>query len=103
MLNPSRAAIAGVKWSAISQFGRRILSLVTNIVLARLLAPSDFGLVAMAAVVLGFMEMFRDLGTGSAVVRHQDLSPTAISSVFWLNAAFGASTTIVLMLAAPLF
>jgi O-antigen/teichoic acid export membrane protein len=97
-----RSAISGIKWSAISLFARRGLSLVTTIVLARLLAPADFGLVAMAAVVIGFIEMFKDLGTAAAVIQRKNLSQGLLASIFWLNAGFGLAAAMVLYLLAPL-
>ncbi len=97
-----RSAISGVKWSSISDFGRRALSLLTTIILARLLAPADFGLVAMAAVVLGFIELFKDLGTATAVIQRKDTTQALLASVFWLNAAFGLAAAMVLYLLAPL-
>jgi PST family polysaccharide transporter len=97
-----KSAISGVKWSSISHFGRRGLSLLTTIILARLLAPADFGLVAMAAVVIGFIELFKDLGTATAVIQRKDLSQGLLASVFWLNAGFGLAAAIVLFLLAPL-
>jgi len=81
---------------------RRVLGLVANIVFARLLEPGDFGLVAMAGVMLGFIEIFKDLGTGSAVVRAKSLDERLLSSVFWLNCAFGVAMTILVILLSPL-
>jgi PST family polysaccharide transporter len=97
-----KAAISGVKWSAVSHLGRRVLSLITTIILARLLAPSDFGLVAMAAVVIGFIELFQDLGTASAAIQRKDPSQSLLASMFWLNAGFGLAATLVLYFASPL-
>jgi PST family polysaccharide transporter len=97
-----KAAISGVKWSAVSHFGRRGLSLLTTIVLARLLAPSDFGLVAMAMVVIGFIELFQDLGTATAAIQRKAPSQALLASLFWLNAAFGLAATLVLYFVSPL-
>lgn len=97
-----KSAISGVKWSAISLLGRRSLSILTTIVLARLLAPSDFGLVAMAAVVVGFIELFQDLGTSSAAIQRKDPSQALLASMFWLNAGFGLAAMLTLFLASPL-
>jgi O-antigen/teichoic acid export membrane protein len=96
-------ATTGVKWSSASHFGRRALSLATNIVLARLLAPSDFGLVGMAAVVIGFVEVFRDMGTAAAIIQRPKVSELLLSSIFWINAVFGCLAMAVLLLVAPLF
>jgi O-antigen/teichoic acid export membrane protein len=97
-----KAAISGVKWSAISHFGRRALSLLTTIVLARLLAPSDFGLVAMAMVVIGFIELFQDLGTATAAIQRKAPSQALLASLFWLNVAFGLAATLALYFVSPL-
>jgi len=97
-----KSAISGIKWSSISLFARRGLSLLTTIVLARLLAPADFGLVAMAAVVIGFIELFKDLGTATAVIQRKDPSQALRASMFWLNAGFGVAAMLVLYLASPL-
>ncbi|HKQ25250.1 MAG TPA: MOP flippase family protein [Burkholderiales bacterium] len=97
-----RTAISGVKWSSISHFGRRGLSLLSTIILARLLAPADFGLVAMAAVAIGFIELFKDLGTATAVIQRKDPSQGLLASVFWLNVGFGLAAAMVLYLLAPL-
>jgi O-antigen/teichoic acid export membrane protein len=97
-----KSAISGVKWSAISNFGRRGLSLLTTIILARLLTPSEFGLVAMAAVMIGFIELFQDLGTATAVIQRKDPSQALLASMFWLNAAFGLAAMLALYFASPL-
>ena len=96
-------ATSGVKWSSVSHFGRRGLSLLTNIVLARLLVPADFGLLGMAAVVIGFVEVFRDMGTASAIIQRQNVSDDLLSSIFWVNAVFGCVAMVVLLLISPVF
>lgn len=93
--------VSGVKWVSVSTFGRRILALLANIVLAHLLAPGDFGLVAMAAVVLGFIEIFKDLGTGAAIIRQKELRDVQLSSIFWFNVGFGAIATLGAVVLAP--
>jgi len=94
-------AVSGIKWSAISQVGRQGTQLLTTVILARLLAPSDFGLVGMAMVVIGFINIFKDLGTAAAVIQRKELSEALLSSVFWLNAGFGLLAMIILFLIAP--
>jgi PST family polysaccharide transporter len=95
-------AVSGIKWSALSQFGRQGAQLITTVILARLLAPSDFGLVSMAMVVVGFVGIFKDLGTAAAVIQRKELSEALLSSIFWLNAGFGLLAMLVLFLLAPL-
>lgn len=94
--------VTGVKWIFASTMGKRLMALGANVVLARLLAPEDFGLVAMAGVVLGFVDLFRDLGTGAALVRQKEVRPSLQSSVFWLNLVFGLTMTGSMMALSPL-
>lgn len=93
--------VSGVKWTFASTMGKRVMALGANVILARLLAPEDFGLVAMAGIVLGFVDLFRDLGTGSALVRAKEVNPVLQSSVFWLNLLFGVTMTLSMMALSP--
>lgn len=93
--------VTGVKWTFASTMGKRFMALGANVILARLLAPEDFGLVAMAGVVLGFVDLFRDLGTGAALVRAKEVNPVLQSSVFWLNLAFGVTMMLLMMAMSP--
>jgi O-antigen/teichoic acid export membrane protein len=95
------SAASGVKWSTTSQAGRQVMQLASTIVLARLLSPSDFGLVGMAMVVIGFLALFKDLGTAAAVVYQRSLSDELLSSIFWANVVFGVMAAAVLFSTAP--
>lgn len=95
-------AVSAVKWSSVSQFGRQIVQLVTTAILARTLLPSDFGLMGMAMVVIGFLNVFRDMGTSSALIQRKDISNNLLSSVFWLNIGFGCLVSLVVYFLAPL-
>jgi PST family polysaccharide transporter len=91
-----------VKWTLLSYAVGRLLSLVSSILLARLLTPADFGLMAMATVIISFVDLFSNLGTAAAIIQQRTLSRELISSLFWLNVAFGVAVTAVLFLLAPL-
>ena len=97
-----QSVVSGIRWISVSTMGRRVLALVANVVFARLLLPADFGLVAMAGVLLGFIDIFKDLGTGTALVREKEADDKLLSSVFWLNCGFGALITALAVLLAPL-
>jgi len=77
------------------------MAFITSIVLARLLSPSDFGLMAMIWVVIGFAEVFADLGISSAIVQRKEVSPNLLSSLFWFNVLFGLFSMAAIFLAAP--
>jgi O-antigen/teichoic acid export membrane protein len=98
----AESAASGAKWSFVSVAGRRAITLLTTIVLARLLSPADFGLVAMAAVFINFIELLRDLGTGRAIVQVDAPGEDLLSSLFWLNLVLGVAAAAILIVFSPL-
>ncbi|HEX2086922.1 MAG TPA: oligosaccharide flippase family protein, partial [Solirubrobacteraceae bacterium] len=60
--------VRGMAWSYASYVGGRVLVLASTVVLARLLTPEDFGLVALALTVMALLEAFADLGVGHALI-----------------------------------
>ena len=68
----SRRAVGGFLWSAASFGASKIIVFVMTVVLARLLAPADFGLVAAGLSVAAFLEIALDFGVGSAVIYEQE-------------------------------
>ena len=93
---------SGIKWSVASQGVRQGMQFVTTAVLARLLSPSDYGLISMAMVVIEFQYLVRDLGTAKAVIRQRNLSEELLSSIFWVNVVFGFIAMLVIIAGAPL-
>ena len=71
-------------------------------ILARLLAPADYGLMAMVGVVLGFAGLFSDLGVNSAYVHRQQVTQEQRSSLFWFNVGVSAGVTGLLIALSPL-
>jgi len=78
-----------------------VLQTAIGIALARLLGPSDFGLVGMVTAVLNFALIFRDMGLSYATVQRKDLSEQELSNLFWLNIGFGACSTLAVAALAP--
>lgn len=81
--------IKGLKWSALAQVSRQIFQYLTTIILVGLISPNDFGLMAMAMVVIGLLDMFKDLGTSSAIIKEENPSSELKCSIFWVNISFG--------------
>jgi O-antigen/teichoic acid export membrane protein len=82
-------AVSGVKWSGFSMGAVTALQFITVAVLARLLSPSDFGLMGMIMVVVGFAQAFADMGLSNAVIYRQDVTDKHLFSFFWLNICIG--------------
>lgn len=70
--------------------------------MARLLAPEDFGLVAMATVVIGFANLLADFGLGSATVQRADLDDNIVSALFYVQLGIAGLLMLVVMATAPL-
>jgi O-antigen/teichoic acid export membrane protein len=98
----SQRATSGFAWSMFFQVSRQLLSVASVLVLARRVPPAAYGLMSMATVVTNFIDIFRDLGTGNALIREKEVSGELLSTVFWLNLALGAIlSTAVLALSTP--
>jgi O-antigen/teichoic acid export membrane protein len=93
--------ISGAKWSTVSRFGQQGLFFIVTIVLTRLLSPDAYGVLGMAMVVTGFINIFKDLGTSSALIQKKELSNSLISSIFWVNVLFGLLAMGIVILITP--
>ncbi|NEO79671.1 MAG: MOP flippase family protein [Moorea sp. SIO4G3] len=97
-----KQAKSGIKWSTVSQIGRQVMQFATTAILGRLLSPDDFGLLGMATIVIGFVGLFKDLGTSAAVIQKKHLSESLVHSIFWINVGFGLLGTIIIFVISPL-
>jgi O-antigen/teichoic acid export membrane protein len=95
-------AIRSVPWSLLSYAANKLIRVVAMAALARLLTPGDFGLVALAMVVIGALGVFADLGLGGVLVVRQDLDERGIGTVLTLILATAAIVTAVLAGLSPL-
>lgn len=77
------------------------LQFVTLAVLARFLSPSDFGLMGMIMVVIGFARVFADMGISNAIIHRQDATKDQLSSLYWLNIIAGIIVFFVVCFSAP--
>jgi O-antigen/teichoic acid export membrane protein len=93
----------GVAWVTSARLGSQIVQFAASIVLARLLAPSVYGLVAIVWTFTGFAFLFNDLGIGASLVQSKTVSEADASTAFLVNVAVGIGLTlIVLVLSQPL-
>lgn len=97
----SRRGALGAVYLGGAQLVRVILMLLSAIVIARLLSPSDYGVVAMAAPFVGFVGMFQDLGLGTAAVQTRTLSDDEATGLFWINTVASLTISVVLVALAP--
>lgn len=84
------AALRGTFWSAVQQMGDKGIQLPVLLVLARLLPPESFGLVALAVAYVEFVQLFLNQGLTAAIVQRDKLQREHLDSAFWGNIVFGA-------------
>jgi polysaccharide transporter, PST family len=98
----NRRSLRGGALAMISQGGNITTQVISTIVLARILLPEDFGLVAMVSAITGYVAIFVDLGTRDAVTQHPHLNSGEASALFWITAATGVMFALITALCAPL-
>lgn len=96
-----RLALRGGVASVAMQYGNGVLQILAAIVLARLLAPEDFGLVAIVTVLTSFAPMLIDFGLGDATTQRSKITRSQVSSLFWLNSGIGLAIALVVAASSP--
>ena len=94
-------AIKGVSWNLIEGFGLIGVKLCLGIILARLLTPEDYGLIAMVSVFFSIALVFIQSGFGSAYVQKKDVNAADANTVFYTNLIISIVLYVVLWFAAP--
>ncbi|MGD1913668.1 MAG: lipopolysaccharide biosynthesis protein [Rivularia sp. (in: cyanobacteria)] len=84
-----------------AQASKFILQMGSTVILARLLAPEDFGLIGMVAVVIGFAGLFKDLGLSTATIQKAQIDHEQVSTLFWINFAISCATALVVAVSSP--
>lgn len=98
----ARKTTRGIGWNYLSFGFAKALSFLSLSILAHMLTPDNFGVVAFAAVVINYLSVLRDLGLGAALVQRRDSIEAASNTVFTLNLLIGAVLTLITILGAPL-
>lgn len=81
-------------WDFFGKMATHGMGFVVSIFLARLLEPSDFGLIAMVMVIIGIASVFTDVGLGGALIQRRRVHPVHYSSVFYFNIFIGSFLTL---------
>lgn len=89
-------------WSALEQVAPQIVTFVVGIVLARLLEPSDFGLLGLLALFMGLATIFADSGMSLGLIQRKELTKDDETSVFAMNIVAGVVLALLLCLISPL-
>jgi PST family polysaccharide transporter len=95
-------AIQGGVLTYISRIINFIIQMAGTVILARLLVPEDFGLIAMVTSLNGILFQLRDIGLSDAVIQAPKIDQRQLSTLFWINALFNSCLSLVIVAASPL-
>lgn len=98
---PQNKAIKGVLWSAIERFSVQGIQFILSIIIARLVMPSEYGLIAMLTIFLAIAQCFIDSGFGNALIQKQNRTETDYSTVFYFNIVVALVFYFILYISAP--
>ncbi|MFH1754544.1 MAG: oligosaccharide flippase family protein, partial [Candidatus Latescibacterota bacterium] len=92
-----RRSVRGGAVTIGNQAAKLLLTMGSTAIIARILTPDDFGVIAMVLAIIGFIAIFKDLGLAMATVQRNDISHRQVSTLFWINV--GVSLLIALIMA----
>lgn len=98
----ARSAGRGVLWQFVGAIWMIIIQLGSSIVLARVLFPRDYGIIGLAALAKGMIQLIGSLGTTSGVIAKKDLSQEDLSTAFWIEVATYSFLFVLSFIIAPL-
>ena len=90
--------LSGVFYTAIAKYSGIIISLIVMAILARLLSPDDFGIVAIATVFINFFNIFTNIGISSAIVQNKELTLQDINNIYMFTLWIGVALSILFFL-----
>ena len=87
--------LSGIIYTAVTKYSGIIINIIVTAFLARMLPPSDFGVVAIASVLIHFFSMLSDMGLGPAIIQKKDLGQQDLRSIFTLSFYIGLILTVI--------
>src|SRR5512134_1598167 len=88
--------VVGIAWMTTSRAAVRVLGLISTVVLARLLVPADFGIIAMAMAVAAGLELLTLFGFDAALVQRKEIAREHYDSAWTLNVLLGVGLAVAL-------
>jgi O-antigen/teichoic acid export membrane protein len=97
----SQQALGGVIWATVEKFGGRIIQFTSTVILARILLPEDFGIIAMVTIVFAVANILIDSGFSQALIREETITEKDRSTTFYINLFIAVTIFIVVWFTAP--
>lgn len=79
-----------------------VIQTISMVVLARLFAPRDFGLIAMVSALFGFLQVFQDFGLSTATIQKENISHAQVSALFWINVLLSGVISLICISISPI-
>lgn len=95
-------SVRGGAITIFAQGSKFLLQLGSMAILGRLLTPNDYGLIGMVIPIIGFVELFKDLGLSTATIQRDKINHQQVSTLFWINLIVSCSISLVFAALAPL-
>jgi len=99
--NPGKGIVAGISWSAFERFSVQGIQFVVFVLMARMLEPTDYGLVSMLALFIVIAQLIAEGGMSQAIIRKLDRTEEDCSTSFLVNVAIGLGLYSLLFALAP--
>ena len=103
MASKGGTVVKGLFWSFLERVGNQGLGLIVSIILARLIAPNEYGVVAAATIFTGLAASFAIGGFDSALIQKKDADKLDYSTMFWFILVFSATLFGIIWFGAPYF
>ncbi len=101
MKNLGKKSKIGLLWDLSGSLLKQLIFLVVTIILARILGPKEYGLIAMALVFIHIAHVFTDAGFTSGLIQQKNTKDIALSSIFYINLVISILLSILIILLAP--
>ena len=99
--NLNSKALSGSIWSLVETFSTQIVQFIVGVILARLLGPKDYGLIALTGIFTSVSAAITDAGFEKTLVQKKDLTQIQITTIFYINIFLGLLITVVFICLAP--
>lgn len=97
----NRQIVSGMVWKFAERFLAQVVSFIVSLVLARILTPSDYGIVSIVTIFIALADVFLSSGLNTALIQKRNADETDFSTIFWCNLLLGVVLYAILFVMAP--
>ena len=100
-MSQRNAILSGLSWNTVTVVLQVLIQLVYTAIMARWIAPADFALMGIVLSLMGFAEIFSQVGIGPAIIQRKEVEQRHVNGAFWTAVVLGISFTLLFVLLAP--